>query len=139
MRLYIAEELSISTFFIELTIIYLIIEQLYISMIKSSDGIIIAKKAASTTANGGRLKILALYEAHSLIVIVPQATLTFGQCALGFAQVKTAGLVEVFDLIVPTFYRVSHFTLSVLIAQVQQYCQPRQWDVSQQPDYRSVV
>ena len=49
---------------------------------------------------------MALYEAHSLIVIVPQATLTFGQCALGFAQVKAAGLVEAFDLIVPTFYQL---------------------------------
>ena len=49
---------------------------------------------------------MALYEAHSLSVIVPQATLTFGQCALGLAQVKAAGLVEVFDLIVSTFYRV---------------------------------
>ena len=51
---------------------------------------------------------MALYEAHPLIVIVPQATLTFGQCALGLAQVKASGLVEVFDLMVPTFYRVSH-------------------------------
>ena len=49
---------------------------------------------------------MALYEAHSLIVIVPQATLTFGQCALGFAPVKAAGLVEAFDLIVPTFYQL---------------------------------
>jgi hypothetical protein len=55
---------------------------------------------------------LALYEAHALIVIVPQATLTFGQCPLGLAQVKAAGLVEVFDLIVPTFYRVSPKNMS---------------------------
>ena len=51
--------------------------------------------------NGGRLKILALYGAHPLIVIVPQATLTFGQCALGFAQVKAAGLVEAVAKLMP--------------------------------------
>ena len=28
----------------------------------------------------------------------PQATLTFGQCALGLTQVKAVGLVEVFNL-----------------------------------------
>ncbi len=43
----------------------------------------------------------------------------YGLCAVGLAQVKASGLVEVFDLIVPTFYRVSHFSLSVLIALVQ--------------------
>jgi len=41
--------------------------------------------------------------------IVPQGALTFGLCALGLAQVKAAGLVEVFDLIAHTFYRVSHY------------------------------
>ena len=66
---------------------------------------------------------MALYEAHSLIVIVPQATLTFGQCALGLAQVKAAGLVEVFDLIVPCFYRVSH-TVCLQLLSGESHCLP---------------
>ena len=33
----------------------------------------------------------------SITVVIPQATLTFGQCALGLPQVKAAGLVVVFD------------------------------------------
>ena len=31
-------------------------------------------------------------------VNLPQAPLTYGQCALGLAQVKAVGLVEVYDL-----------------------------------------
>ncbi|MBQ9555203.1 MAG: hypothetical protein IJV05_03160 [Muribaculaceae bacterium] len=36
------------------------------------------------------------FEARPIGVLSPQATLTFGQCALGFAQFKAAGLGEVF-------------------------------------------
>ena len=37
------------------------------------------------------------FEARPIVALSPQATLmTFGQCALGFAQFKAAGLGEVF-------------------------------------------
>ena len=38
---------------------------------------------------------MAPFRAHIDIRASPQATLTFGQCALGLAQVKAAGLVQV--------------------------------------------
>jgi len=37
-------------------------------------------------------------KASGLDLIQPQATLTYGQCALGLAQFKAVGLAEVFDL-----------------------------------------
>lgn len=40
---------------------------------------------------------MALFEARSLYLVVPHATQTFGLCAVGFAQVKAAGLVRAFD------------------------------------------
>ena len=36
------------------------------------------------------------FEARPIVALSPQATLTFGQCALGLPQVKAAGLGEVF-------------------------------------------
>ncbi|MBQ9555008.1 MAG: hypothetical protein IJV05_02165 [Muribaculaceae bacterium] len=43
---------------------------------------------------------MALCEARQVGALGPQATLTYGQCALGLRIVKAAGLVEVFDLII---------------------------------------
>ena len=40
---------------------------------------------------------MALYEALVDIGLFPQATQTYGLCALGLPQVKAAGLVLVFD------------------------------------------
>ena len=36
------------------------------------------------------------FEARPIVALSPQATLTFGQCALGLSIVKAAGLGEVF-------------------------------------------
>ena len=41
---------------------------------------------------------MALFEARPIGDVVPQATLTYGQCALGLVQFKAVGLGEVFDL-----------------------------------------
>jgi len=41
---------------------------------------------------------VALFEARPIGDVVPQATLTYGQCALGLVQFKAVGLDEVFDL-----------------------------------------
>jgi hypothetical protein len=45
---------------------------------------------------------VAPFGAHIDIRAYPQATLTFGQCALGLAQVKAAGLVQVIRPARPT-------------------------------------
>ena len=42
----------------------------------------------------------------SIDASTPQATLTDGQCALGLAQFKALGLVEVFDLRTPPLPRL---------------------------------
>jgi hypothetical protein len=42
---------------------------------------------------------VALYEAHTRYLLSPQATQTFGLCALGLPQVKAVGLVQAFDLL----------------------------------------
>ena len=45
----------------------------------------------------------------SIDAVAPQAPLTYGQCALGLAQVKADGLGEVFDLMTaPTNFPQSH-------------------------------
>ena len=49
-------------------------------------------------ANGLPL-LLAPFRARFWCRKFPQATLTFGQCALGLIQVKAAGLVQAFDLL----------------------------------------
>ena len=41
---------------------------------------------------------MALLRGPSNCSHLPQAPLTYGQCALGLAQVKAVGLVEVYDL-----------------------------------------
>ena len=41
---------------------------------------------------------VAPFGAHSDVRLCPQATQTFGLCALGLPQVKAFGLVQVFDL-----------------------------------------
>ena len=41
---------------------------------------------------------VALFEARPIGDAVPQATLTYGQCALRLVQFKAVGLGEVFDL-----------------------------------------
>ena len=47
---------------------------------------------------GGGKQVEDLHKASGLDLKYHQATRTFGQCALGFSQVKAAGLVEVYDL-----------------------------------------
>ena len=42
---------------------------------------------------------MAPFGAHVCLCFCPQATLTFGQCALRLIQVKAVGLVEVSDLV----------------------------------------
>ena len=53
------------------------------------------------------LYLVAPFRAHIDMGASPQASLTFGQCALGLPQFKAAGLAVVFDLTAHTFYRVS--------------------------------
>ena len=43
------------------------------------------------------MSLLALYEAHFTLILLPHATQTYGLCAAGLAQVKAVGLTVVFD------------------------------------------
>ena len=53
---------------------------------------------------------MALLRGPSYCSHLPQAPLTYGQCALGLAQVKAVGLGEVYDLTaVPSPFPLIHF------------------------------
>jgi len=42
---------------------------------------------------------VAPFRAHIDMSVFPQASLTFGQCALGLPQFKANGLAQAFDLL----------------------------------------
>ena len=53
---------------------------------------------------------MALLRGPSYCSHLPQAPLTYGQCALGLAQVKAVGLGEVYDLTTaPSLFPLIHF------------------------------